>query len=123
MLSTGDRVTPAQLSSLAIYNPELGPTDETFRDQIVFYYTKSAKDRKLKPGDAENDRDKQEEEHHKLRQIGLAQGMVKFAGSFSDGKAVDSVETDKSRMVMHELEKSWWIVAVSGAVSHVQRLV
>ncbi len=32
--------------------------------------------------------------------------------SFSNGEAVDSIETDKSRIVLHELEKDWWIVAV-----------
>lgn len=33
--------------------------------------------------------------------------------NFSKGKAVDYVETEKSRIVIHELEKSWWILAVS----------
>lgn len=47
----------------------------------------------------------------RLRQVGLAQGMVKLASNFSDGKAVDYVETDKSRIVLHELEKNWWILA------------
>lgn len=32
--------------------------------------------------------------------------------TFSDGQAVDSVETEKSRIVIHELEKGWWILAV-----------
>lgn len=32
--------------------------------------------------------------------------------SFSNGEAVDSVETEKSRIVMHELEVGWWILAV-----------
>ena len=36
-----DSVIPAQLSYLAIYNPTLGPTDETFEDQIVFYVSRS----------------------------------------------------------------------------------
>ena len=30
------RVVPAQLSFLAIYNPALGDSDETFHKQIVF---------------------------------------------------------------------------------------
>jgi hypothetical protein len=33
--------------------------------------------------------------------------------NFSDGKALECVETDKSRVVLLELEKNWWIVAVS----------
>jgi hypothetical protein len=31
--------------------------------------------------------------------------------SFSNGAAVDSVETQKSRIVLHELEDGWWILA------------
>lgn len=108
------KVIPAQLSFLAVYNPSLGPTDETFRDQIVFYYSKAAKTkRKGGSQDADTEEELQEEENEKLRQIGLAQGMVNFAASFSNGEAVDSVETEKSRIVMHELEKGWWILAVS----------
>ena len=32
--------------------------------------------------------------------------------SFSDGEAVDSIETEKSRIVLHELEQGWWVLAV-----------
>ena len=32
------RVVPAHVSFLAIYNPSLSTSDETLRDQIVFYY-------------------------------------------------------------------------------------
>ena len=32
--------------------------------------------------------------------------------SFPDGEPVDSIETDKSRIVVHELEEGWWILAV-----------
>ncbi len=110
-------VTPAQLSFLAIYNPSLGPTDETFRDQIVFYYSRAAKTRrKGKDGEPDTEKELHEEENEKLRQIGLAQGMVNFAASFSNGEAVDSIETEKSRIVMHELEKGWWILAVRSSL-------
>lgn len=113
MASPAPKVIPAQLSFLAIYNPSLGPTDETFHDQVVFWYSRAAKERRKsgKQG-AEADRQLQDEENEKLRQIGLAQGMVGFARSFSNGQAVDSVETEKSRIVMHELERGWWILAV-----------
>jgi hypothetical protein len=113
MASPTPKVIPAQLSFLAIYNPSLGPTDETFHDQVVFWYSRAAKERRKsgKQG-AEADRQLQDEENEKLRQIGLAQGMVGFARSFSNGQAVDSVETEKSRIVMHELERGWWILAV-----------
>ena len=33
--------------------------------------------------------------------------------SFSNGQPVDSIETEKSRIVLRELEKGWWILAVS----------
>lgn len=92
------RVVPAHLSYLAIYNPSLGPTDETLGDQIVFYYSKDHESRserrrteehndKIKDnGDSEREERlaltvKDEEERQKnerLRQVGLAQGMVDF---------------------------------------------
>ncbi|KAH9881714.1 hypothetical protein IAQ61_000441 [Plenodomus lingam] len=106
------RVIPAQLSFLAIYNPSLGRSDETFDKQIVFYYSKAAKTRsKLHHGDTQRKEALREQENEKLRQVGLAQGMVGFAKSFSNGAAVDSVETQKSRIVLHELEDGWWILA------------
>ncbi|KAI9835555.1 MAG: hypothetical protein M1819_002006 [Sarea resinae] len=105
-------VEPAQLSFLAIYNPSLSTSDETLRDQIVFYYSKAARrrrrgrSRQLGKEDAAH-----EAENERLRQIGLAQGMVEFARSFSDGEAVESVETERSRIILHELEEGWWILA------------
>ncbi len=78
------RVVPAQLSFLAIYNPVLGPTDETFRDQLVFYYSRVANEarsaaKKHARSDAAGGDALRKEENEKLRQIGLAQGMVDFA--------------------------------------------
>ncbi len=32
--------------------------------------------------------------------------------TFSNGHPVDSVETDKTRVVMLELESGWWVYAV-----------
>ncbi len=55
----------------------------------------------------------QEERNERLRQIGLAQGMVEFSKSFSGDTPVDTIETEKSRVVLHELEPGWWILAVS----------
>ena len=37
--------------------------------------------------------------------------------SFSNGEPVDSIETEKSRIVLRELERGWWILAVSGTLS------
>ncbi|KAL6706157.1 hypothetical protein ACN47E_006073 [Coniothyrium glycines] len=110
--TTIPKVVPAQLSFLAIYNPSLGYREEDFHQQIVFYYSKAAKSRsKLRDGDTKRERELREQENEKLRQVGLAQGMVGFAKSFANGEAVDSVETQKSRIVLHELEDSWWILA------------
>lgn len=76
------KVQPAQLSFLAIYNPTLGPTDETFPDQLVFWYSRAAAKARAaarKNGRKEDEKVLREEENEKLRQIGLAQGMVDFA--------------------------------------------
>ena len=34
------------------------------------------------------------------------------ARSFSNGKAVESIETERSRIILHELEMDWWLLAV-----------
>ncbi|TLD22458.1 hypothetical protein E2P81_ATG07651 [Venturia nashicola] len=105
------KVVPAQLSFLAIYNPSLGSTDETFENQILFWWSKTSRDRKRSASNSRLPKQTQEQENEKLRQIGLAQGMVDFAKSFANGKPVDQIETEKSRIVMHELESGWWIIA------------
>ncbi|QDS76323.1 hypothetical protein FKW77_002542 [Venturia effusa] len=111
-MSTSDgKVVPAQLSFLAIYNPSLGITDDTFENQILFWWSKASRDRKRSASNPQLANQTQEQENEKLRQIGLAQGMVDFAKSFANGKPVDQVETEKSRIVMHELESGWWIIA------------
>jgi hypothetical protein len=106
-------IIPAQLGFLAIYNPSLGTTDETVGDQIVYYASAStqasARRRRHRPADSISN----EERNERLRQIGLAQGMVEFGRSFSGGKAVDSIDTERARVVLHELEPGWWILAVS----------
>lgn len=112
------KVVPAQLGFLAIYNPSLGTTDETVDNQIVYYTNagllprEKSKNREDVDKDAEDAR-LHEEKNEQLRQIGLAQGMVEFGRSFSDGRAVDTVETGKARIILHELEAGWWILAVS----------
>ena len=73
-------VVPAQLSFLAIYNPSFGNTEETLADQIVFYSSKATRLRRSQKTGPEDGLDEHhEEENEKLRQIGLAQGMVDFA--------------------------------------------
>lgn len=73
-------VVPASLSFLAIYNPSLSKSDETLHDQIVYYYSKVSGSQKARTsiGGAKNE-ESRDELNEKLRQIGLAQGMVQFA--------------------------------------------
>jgi hypothetical protein len=76
--SEHDSVIPAQLAYLAIYNPTLGPTDETIADQILFYTSQASRERENSGYKAE-DEEIRDLENEKLRQIGLAQGLVNFA--------------------------------------------
>ncbi|KAL4750770.1 hypothetical protein BDW72DRAFT_175238 [Aspergillus terricola var. indicus] len=104
-------VVPAQLSFLAIYNPSLGTTDETIKEQIVFYTSRSSILRRQDSSAAADSKEPGDDLNERLRQVGLAQGMVTFARNFSENKAVDYVETERSQTVLHELEKDWWILA------------
>lgn len=73
-------VIPAQLSFLTIYNPSLGTTDETLADQIVFYSSRTILSRRTRSASREpTDKDQKDEKNERLRQVGLAQGMVSFA--------------------------------------------
>ncbi|ROW00754.1 hypothetical protein VMCG_06445 [Cytospora schulzeri] len=106
-------IIPAQVGFLAIFNPSLGNTDETLDDQIVYYSSldtqslKRRRHRRAKPTENVS----QAERNERLRQIGLAQGMVNFAKNFSGDQAVDTIETEKTRVVLHELEPGWWVLA------------
>lgn len=80
------RVVPAQLDFLAIYNPSFGDTDETAYDQIFFFYSRQDGDERhnRRNHDHKDDTGKQketeeEEKNQRLRQVGLARGMVEFA--------------------------------------------
>lgn len=116
------KVIPAQLGFLAIYNPSLGTTDETLENQLVYYSSPEAREQSRQPNAADpqvGGKDvAREQKNEQLRQIGLAQGMVEFGRSFSDGRAVDTIETEKSRIVLHELEAGWWILAVCRSSIH-----
>ncbi|KAI0434435.1 hypothetical protein F5Y09DRAFT_296268 [Xylaria sp. FL1042] len=106
-------IVPAQLGFLAIFNPSLGTTDETIDDQIVYYAsvnTQSQKRRHRSRGKPTADIS-QEERNERLRQIGLAQGMVEFSRGFSNGEPVNTIETEKTRVVLQEVEPGWWILA------------
>lgn len=80
-MSTG--VFPACLSFLTIYNPALSVNDDNLHDQIVYYHTGSSESRaECKDlGDVQPEAS-HEELNERLRQIGLAQGMIEFAKCF-----------------------------------------
>lgn len=71
-------IKPAQLAFLTIYNPSLGQSDETLHDQVVYYYSTKFREAR-KASSSTSDEQDREEGNEKLRQIGLAQGMVEFA--------------------------------------------
>jgi hypothetical protein len=112
--TTLQKAVPAQLRFFAIYNPSLGNTDETLEDQIVYYSSPETREKyhQYRRSGKGPKPCSQDEKNERLRQIGLAQGMVKFSGFFSDGKAVDTIETEQSRIILHELEAGWWLIAV-----------
>ncbi|KDN61155.1 hypothetical protein CSUB01_00836 [Colletotrichum sublineola] len=105
-------IVPAQLGFVSIFNPSLGHTDETLDDQIVYYASVSTQRQKRRHRSRTKPTENisQEERNERLRQIGLAQGMVEFSRSFSGGHPVDSIDTEKSRVILHELEQGWWIL-------------
>lgn len=114
--SAAGGIEPAQLGFLAIFNPSLGSTDETIDDQIVYYSSVSTQSgslrkRRRRRRSRPTEGISQAERHERLRQIGLAQGMANFSRGFADGAAVDNIDTERSRVVLHELEPGWWILA------------
>ena len=70
----------AQLSFLAIYNPSLGDSDDTLYDQIVYYYSKAESlERRRKVNEDAELKEDRKAKNERMRQIGLAQGMIEFA--------------------------------------------
>jgi hypothetical protein len=115
-------VVPARLGFLAIFNPSLSVSDDTLDDQIVYYASintqaDSKRQRRRTRGGKPTEGMSQEEKNERLRQIGLAQGMASFSRGFADGAAVDTVDMDKARVLLHELEPGWWILAVNMAMN------
>ena len=93
-------IVPAHLHFLAIFNPELGQTEETEKQQILFYWSKSLKSRKRAEAGTSHDSDNygHQQNHERMRQVGLAQGMVNFARwawstfAFENLSLTDSIE-------------------------------
>ncbi|KAM5352550.1 hypothetical protein ACJ41O_005272 [Fusarium nematophilum] len=107
-------IVPAQLGFLAIFNPSLGNTDETIDNQIVYYAsvtTQASSHKRRRTRGQPTQNISPEERNERLRQIGLAQGMANFSRGFAEGAPVDAIDTEKSRVILHELEPGWWILA------------
>ncbi|KAK4645294.1 hypothetical protein QC761_200320 [Podospora bellae-mahoneyi] len=124
-------IIPAQLGFLAIYNPSLssrsgggGDDENSVNDQIVYYASLneqhassqggSLKKRRRRHRSSTGEMEQQvsrEIRNERLRQVGLAQGMVEFSRGFAGGKAVEGIETERRRVVVYELEPGWWILA------------
>jgi hypothetical protein len=118
-------IVPAQLGFLAIFNPTLGNTDETIEDQIVYYAsvtTQASQNKRRRTRGQPTQNVSPEERNERLRQIGLAQGMASFSRGFASGSSVDTIDTEKSRVILHELEPGWWILAV-GFTEHVPSVI
>ncbi|KAF9416916.1 hypothetical protein BGZ94_010081, partial [Podila epigama] len=90
--SSGPLITPPSLGHFCIYNTEFGPTDETQHEQLLCYIA-----RKTVSMDA------------KMRNIGLAQGLVNFARIFSPDAPCDNVHSQKNRLVFYEPEPNYWM--------------
>jgi hypothetical protein len=118
------QITPASLGFLAIYNPSFSPgsNEDSIDDQLVYYASPSAltarrraqRSRLKRPTARQRGRPTVDvspaERNERLRQIGLAQGMVEFGRDFAGGSAVDFVETERSRVLVKEVEPGWWIL-------------
>lgn len=83
---------PAKLKYLCIFNPSLGQTQEELPRQILYYH-----------GDAPTT------DNERLRQVGLAQGLVEFARELSDGGKLRFVDSTKTRSVVVNLVDNYWI--------------
>jgi len=72
-------VKPACLDFLTIFNPAFGIDEASQRDQILFYYSaagESVEEERITVLDQD---DLQEKQNERLRQVGLAQGLIAFA--------------------------------------------
>lgn len=83
---------PAKLRYLCIYNPTLGTTQQDLHKQIVYFHSD----------------DGPKSENEKLREIGLAQGMVEFSKELSGGEMLTHVTSTKTRTVVVNLENDIW---------------
>ncbi|KAG0317518.1 vacuolar fusion protein ccz1 [Dissophora globulifera] len=90
--AAGPSSTPATLGYFCVYNPDYGPTDETQHEQLLYYVARKTVSMDVK-----------------MRNIGLAQGLVNFARIFSPTAPCDNVHSQKNRLVFYEAEPGYWL--------------
>ncbi|KAF9915331.1 vacuolar fusion protein ccz1 [Lobosporangium transversale] len=90
--SSGPASTSSSLGYFCIYNPEFGPTDETQHEQLLYYVARKTVSMDVK-----------------MRNIGLAQGLVNFARIFSPTAPCENVHSQKNRLVFYEAEPGYWL--------------
>jgi hypothetical protein len=79
-VESSQKVVPASLSLLAIYNPTLATNEDTLEGQIAYYYSRDSQSNKRDGAHGESESGgAKDDEHEKQRQIGLAQAMISFA--------------------------------------------
>ncbi|RHZ67255.1 hypothetical protein Glove_302g22 [Diversispora epigaea] len=106
MEAHGPSITvPSSLAYFCVYNPNFGPTEETQKDQLLYYVAK-----KTVPMDV------------KMRQIGLAQGLIHFTRVFSPLKPCENVHTQKNRLTFYEPEPNYWI-HISIELSYIKKII
>lgn len=90
------------LSYFTIFNPSLGPDEESLPYQILFYTSAST-----------SDLDSQ------LRNIGLVQGIIELGRSFSrqDAEPIDFIKSRDTRSYLLELEPGFWSILCLDAFS------
>ena len=74
------------MSFLTVYNPSFGQTDEAAHEQIFYYFSRQEGDagrhaalRERKQRAASVKKSAEDRQNERLRQVGLARGMVEFA--------------------------------------------
>lgn len=87
-------LSPPSLASFYIYNATFSKTEEDGDEMVMYYY----------PTDLDLGR--------KVRNIGLAQGLVNFTRTFSPDKLCESVRTMKRTQAFFEPEPEYWIILV-----------
>lgn len=88
----------AHLDFLTIFRPDLGVDEARQQDQILFYYSSAGVKAQKYNGADSKQRDTHETENERLRQVGLAQGLVAFARYFSKsmhGIGINSQQTQR----------------------------